>query len=110
MSSNYHAMSGSRVLAAYLGDMRFELTKMMRMPMFAVPTLLFPLMFFVLFGVVMGSSRGNGQQSLYSFASFGVLGAMAPGLFGFGVSLAFEREQGMLLFRQAVPMPAGSYL
>jgi len=67
-------------------------------------------MFFVLFGVVMGSARGNGQQSLYAFASFGVLGAMAPGLFGFGVSLAFEREQGMLLFRQAVPMPSGSYL
>ena len=103
-------MSGSRVFAAYLGDIRFELTKMLRTPMFAVPTLLFPLMFFVLFGVVMGSARGNGQQSLYAFASFGVLGAMAPGLFGFGVSLAFEREQGMLLFRQAVPMPPGSYL
>jgi ABC-2 type transport system permease protein len=110
MNSKYQLMSGSRVFAAYLGDMRFELTKMMRTPMFSVPTLLFPLMFFVLFGVVMGSARGNGQQSLYAFASFGVLGAMAPGLFGFGVSLAVEREQGMLLFRQAVPMPAGSYL
>jgi ABC-2 type transport system permease protein len=110
MNSQYPLMSGSRVFAAYLGDMRFELTKMLRTPMFAVPTLLFPLMFFVLFGVVMGSARGNGQQSLYAFASFGVLGAMAPGLFGFGVSLAFEREQGMLLFRQAVPMPPGSYL
>jgi ABC-2 type transport system permease protein len=110
VNSNYSAMSGSRVFAAYLGDIRFELTKMLRTPMFAVPTLLFPLMFFVLFGVVMGSARGSGQQALYAFASFGVLGAMAPGLFGFGVSLAFEREQGMLLFRQAVPMPPGSYL
>jgi ABC-2 type transport system permease protein len=110
MNSSYQSMSGSRLLAAYLGDIRFELTKMLRTPMFAVPTLLFPLMFFVLFGVVMGSARGNGQQSLYAFASFGVLGAIAPGLFGFGVSLAFEREQGMLLFRQAVPMPSGSYL
>ena len=110
MNSSYQSMSGSRLFAAYLGDIRFELTKMLRTPMFAVPTLLFPLMFFVLFGVVMGSARGNGQQSLYAFASFGVLGAIAPGLFGFGVSLAFEREQGMLLFRQAVPMPPGSYL
>jgi len=110
MNPKYELMSSSRVFAAYVGDIRFELIKMMRIPMFAVPTLLFPLMFFVLFGVVMGSARGNGQQSLYAFASFGVLGAMAPGLFGFGVSLAFEREQGMLLFRQAVPMPAGSYL
>jgi ABC-2 type transport system permease protein len=110
MNSRYQLMSGSRVFAAYLGDIRFELTKMLRTPMFVIPTLLFPLMFFVLFGVVMGSARGNGQQSLYAFASFGVLGAVGPGLFGFGVSLAFEREQGMLLFRQAVPMPPGSYL
>ena len=110
MNPRYEAMSGSRLLAAYLGDIRFELVKMLRTPMFSVPTLLFPLMFFVLFGVVMGSARGNGTQSLYAFASFGVLGAMAPGLFGFGVSLAFEREQGMLLFRQAIPMPPGSYL
>src|SRR5215510_13260801 len=107
---SYSNMSGSRLLSAYLGDIRFELVKMLRTPMFAVPTLLFPLMFFVLFGVVMGSARGNGLQSQYAFASFGVLGAMAPGLFGFGVSLAMEREQGMLLFRQAIPMPSGSYL
>jgi ABC-2 type transport system permease protein len=110
MNPKYELMSGSRVFAAYLGDIRFELVKMLRTPMFSVPTLLFPLMFFVLFGVILGSARGNGQQSLYAFASFGVLGSLAPGLFGFGVSLAFEREQGMLLFRQAVPMPAGSYL
>ena len=110
MNSKYELMSGSRVFAAYLGDIRFELVKMLRTPMFAVPTLLFPLMFFVLFGVVMGSARGNGTQSLYAFAAFGVLGAMAPGLFGFGVSLAMEREQGLLLYRQAVPMPPGSYL
>jgi hypothetical protein len=31
-------------------------------------------------------------------------------LFGFGVSLAVEREQGMLTFRQAIPTPAGSFL
>jgi ABC-2 type transport system permease protein len=110
MSPKYELMSGSRVFAAYLGDIRFELVKMLRTPMFSVPTLLFPLMFFALFGVILGSGRGNGAQSLYAFASFGVLGSLAPGLFGFGVSLAFEREQGMLLFRQAVPMPAGSYL
>ena len=58
----------------------------------------------------MGSARGNAQQSLHAFARLGVFGAMAPGLFGFGVSLAFEREQGLLMFKQALPMPPGSYL
>ena len=103
-------MSQSRVLAAYLGDIRFELVKMLRVPAFMIPTLLFPVMFFLLFGVLLGSARGNGQQAVMAFAGLGVFGAIAPGLFGFGVSLAFEREQGMLIFRQAIPMPSGSYL
>lgn len=110
MNREFTEMSGSRVLAAYLGDIRFELVKMLRVPAFAIPTLLFPVLFFLLFGVLLGSAKGNGQQALMAFAGLGVFGAIAPGLFGFGVSLAFEREQGMLVFRQAIPMPAGSYL
>ena len=98
------------MLAAYLGDIRFELIKMIRTPAFAIPTLLFPVLFFLLFGVFMGSMRGNAQMSLVRVLRYGVFGTMAPGLFGFGVSLAFEREQGLLTFRQAIPMPAGSYL
>jgi ABC-2 type transport system permease protein len=103
-------MSSSRLVAAYLGDIRFELTKMLRTPAFALPTLLFPAMFYLLFGVLMGSAKGNGAQALYSFAGMSVFGTMAPGLFGFGVSLAFEREYGLLVFKQALPMPPGAYL
>jgi ABC-2 type transport system permease protein len=103
-------MSAGRLMAAYLGDIRFEFIKMMRTPAFALPTLLFPAMFYLLFGVLMGSAKGNGLQALYSFAALSVFGTMAPGLFGFGVSLAFEREYGLLVFKQALPMPPGSYL
>lgn len=103
-------MSTSRVLAAYLGDIAFELRKMLRTPVFAVPTLLFPAMFYLLFGVLMGSGRGDGKMAQYLFAAYGVFGTMAPGLFGFGVSLAFERELGTMTFRQALPTPPGSYL
>jgi ABC-2 type transport system permease protein len=110
MNTGYSRMNQSRVIAAYLGDMRFELIKMIRTPAFAVPTILFPVMFYVLFGVLMGGTRGNAQMALYALAGYGVFGTMAPGLFGFGVSLAFEREQGMLTYRQALPMPSGSYL
>ena len=52
-------MSKSRLFAAYLGDIRFEFVKMLRTPMFAVPTLIFPAMFYLIFGVLMGSARGN---------------------------------------------------
>ena len=103
-------MSGARLWAAYFGEMRFELIKSLRTPAFAVPTLFFPLMFYVLFGIFLGSMRGNSAMSQYTFATYGVFGAMGPGLFGFGVSLAIEREQGLLTLKQALPQPPGAYL
>jgi len=103
-------MSGARLWAAYLGEMRFEFIKSLRTPAFAVPTLSFPILFYVMFGIFFGSMRGNSDQALYLFATYGVFGAMGPGLFGFGVSLAIEREQGLLTLKQALPQPPGAYL
>ena len=104
------AMPAARTWSAYLGDIRIEFLKSLRTPAFSVPTLFFPIMFYGLFGILLGSLRGNGAMAQYTFATYGVFGAMGPGLFGFGVSLAIEREQGLLMFRQALPQPPGSYL
>jgi ABC-2 type transport system permease protein len=35
---------------------------------------------------------------------------MAPSLFGFGVSVALDRERGWLTLKRAQPMPRGAYL
>jgi ABC-2 type transport system permease protein len=104
------SMSGTRLWAAYFGEMRFEFIKSLRTPAFAVPTLFFPILFYLMFGIFFGSMRGNSGQALYLFATYGVFGAMGPGLFGFGVSLAIEREQGLLTLKQALPQPPGAYL
>jgi imidazolonepropionase-like amidohydrolase/ABC-type multidrug transport system permease subunit len=103
-------MPRSRLVDAYLSEIRFEFVKALRNPMFAVPTLVFPAMFYLLFGVFLGSAKGNAGMATYALTGYGVFGAMAPGLFGFGVSLAFEREQGLLVFKQALPVPAGAQL
>jgi ABC-2 type transport system permease protein len=103
-------MSRSRLWAAYFGEIRFEFIKSLRTPAFAVPTLFFPIMFYMLFGIFLGSMRGNSGQAIYTLASYGVFGAMGPGLFGFGVSLAIEREAGLLTLKQALPQPPGAYL
>jgi ABC-2 type transport system permease protein len=107
---NSVSMPSGRLWAAYFGEMRFEFIKSLRTPAFAVPTLFFPIMFYLLFGIFLGSMRGNSAMSQYTFATYGVFGAMGPGLFGFGVSLAIEREQGLLLLKQALPQPPGAYL
>jgi ABC-2 type transport system permease protein len=103
-------MPTARLWGAYFNEIRVEFLKSLRTPAFAVPTLFFPIMFYLLFGVLLGSMRGDMKMSLYTFATYGVFGAMGPGLFGFGVSLAIEREQGLLTLKQALPQPAGAYL
>jgi ABC-2 type transport system permease protein len=103
-------MPTGRLWSAYFSEIRFEFLKSLRTPAFAVPTLFFPIMFYMLFGVLLGSSGGNSRMATYALANYGVFGAMGPGLFGFGVSLAIEREQGLLTLKQALPQPPGAYL
>jgi ABC-2 type transport system permease protein len=103
-------MSNGRLWAAYFNEIHIEFLKSLRTPAFAVPTLFFPVMFYVLFGVFLGAMRGNADMAEQAFATYGVFGAMGPGLFGFGVSIAIEREQGLLTLKQALPQPPGAYL
>ncbi|OOG45779.1 ABC transporter permease [Rhodanobacter sp. C01] len=104
-----NAMPRSRVIGAYLEEARSECLRYMRAPAFMLPIMLFPGMFYLFFGVLMGKSEGA-DAARYLLASYGVFGVMSPGLFGFGVSLALERDGGLLTFKRALPMPPGAYL
>lgn len=99
------------LLRCYALECKHEFLRMLRSPSFAVPTLLFPPMFYLLFAVLFGN-RGGGDYhaNVYLLASYGVFGVMAPGLFGFGVSVALDRERGWLTLKRAQPMPPGAYL
>jgi ABC-2 type transport system permease protein len=103
------SMSAKRVFGAYVAEARSECVRYMRNPGFMLPILLFPTMFYLLFGIVMGKSEGV-DAARYLLASYGVFGVMSPGLFGFGVSLALERDGGLLTYKRALPMPPGAYL
>ena len=94
--------------AAYLLEAKYEFLRVLRTPAFAVPTLLFPPMFYLLFGLIL--NRGSANAAHYLFATYSVFGVMAPGLFGFGVAVAIERERGWLALKRVAPMPAGAYL
>jgi ABC-2 type transport system permease protein len=104
-------MSPARLLHAYLVEAKLESIRLLRTPAFVVPTLLFPLLFYALFGLVIfhstGRAFGTPEFLLTNYCAFG---AMAPGLFGFGISLAVEREQGILLLKRALPMPPAAHL
>jgi ABC-2 type transport system permease protein len=95
-------------LAAYVLEARYEFLRVLRTPAFAVPTLLFPPLFYLLFGLLL--NHGNVNAAHYLFATYSVFGVMAPGLFGFGVGVAIERERGWLSLKRVAPMPPGACL
>lgn len=101
-------MPRSRIVGAYLEEARCEVLRYLRNPGFLLPIILFPNVFFVMFGIVL--NHGNGEAGRYMLASYSTFGVMAPGLFGFGVSLALERDSGLLILKRALPMPPGAYL
>ncbi len=98
----------SQSLKIYAIEAKFEFIRTLRMPAFAVPSLVFPAMFYLLFGIMM-AKPGSNQVSTYLLATYLIFGAMGPGLFGFGVSVAVERDKGWLKWRRAVPSLAGAY-
>lgn len=101
-------MPRGRLFGAYATEACSELLRYLREPAFLVPIMLFPAVFYAMFGIVLAG--GNGDASRYLLASYSTFGVMAPGLFGFGVSLALERGGGLLELKRAMPMPPGAYL
>jgi ABC-2 type transport system permease protein len=102
-------MTAGRVIAAYVEEARAECLRYLRNPGFLLPTLLFPSVFYVMFGIFLAHAN-SADAPRYLLASYGTFGVMAPGLFGFGVSLALERDTGLLTLKRALPMPPGAYL
>ena len=103
------AMPRGRVFNAYVQEARSELLRYLRNPGFLLPVILFPTVFYLMFGVVLARSEAPGMAT-YLLASYGTFGVMSPGLFGFGVSLALERDNGLLTLKRALPMPPAAYL
>ncbi len=101
--------NGGVNLSVYLLEAWYEFLAVLRVPGFALPTIAFPLMFYLFFGVVFGSARGNTEISAYLVATYGTFGVISPALFGFGVGMAMDRSAGWLLLKQVSPMPPGAY-
>jgi ABC-2 type transport system permease protein len=97
-------------LRAYLLEARYEFLRLLRTPSFALPTLLFPALFYLLFGVLLGARQGGDVAARYFLATYGVFGVMGVALFGFGVSVALDRERGLLALKRALPIPPAAYL
>lgn len=102
-------MTGAQNLRLYALEAWYELLRMARTPAFVIPTLAFPVAFYLMFAVLIPGQWSSFQKATYLFATYGVFGVIGPALFGFGVGMAMERESGLLELKRVSPMPIAAY-
>lgn len=98
------------VLKLVATETKFEFLKLLRLPVYSVATLAFPLMFYLIFGTFYGNAEAQGiNVSRYMMATFGAGGVLSAALFSFGVGVASERGQGWMRLKRVSPMPPIAY-
>ena len=95
----------------YLKEAKYEFLKNLRLRMYTASVLSFPIMFYVLFGLVLNSKQAIGGTSIptYLIATYGTFGVMGASLFGTAAGLASDRGLGWLQVKRASPMPPFAY-
>ncbi len=95
----------------YLKEAKYEFLKNLRLRMYTASVLSFPLMFYVLFGLVLNSKENFGGTHVptYLIATYGTFGVMGASLFGTAAGLAADRGLGWLQVKRASPMPPFAY-
>ena len=87
-----------------------EVVKLLRVPMFSVPTFLFPILFFAMFGLPnVGDTLDGIDAGRYTMASYGTYAVMATALFSFGVTIATERGLGWNKLLRTTPLGPATY-
>jgi ABC-2 type transport system permease protein len=102
--------SSPKWLPLLLTEWRMELVKLWRQPSFVLPALLFPGMFYVLFSKLMGGNKNMLDAGKFLLANYSAFGVISPALFGIGIAIATERDNGWLKLRRASALPPLPYL
>ena len=95
----------------YLKEAKYEFLKNLRLRMYTASVLSFPIMFYVLFGLVLNAKEAIGVTRVptYLIATYGTFGVMGASLFGTAAGLSSDRGLGWLQVKRASPMPPFAY-
>ncbi|MCW5567686.1 MAG: ABC transporter permease [Dokdonella sp.] len=93
---------------SYMLEAKCEFMRMLREPAFCVPVVAFPAMFYLLFGVLL--NKGSAGAAQYLLATYGAFGVIGAAMFGFGVTIAMDREKGYLPLKRTQAVPTGALL
>jgi ABC-2 type transport system permease protein len=95
----------------YLKEAKYEFLKNLRLRVYTASVLSFPIMFYVLYGLVLypKQSLAGAPVPAYLIATYGTFGVMGASLFGTAAGLASDRGLGWLQVKRASPMPPFAY-
>src|ERR1700757_799697 len=103
--------SPAHTIAIYVKKAKYEFLKYLRLRVYTLSVLSFPIMFYVLFGLVlnMNQSIAGTRVPVYLIPSYGTFGVIAASLFAAAAGLASDRGLGWLEVKRASPMPPFAY-
>src|SRR5260370_13775497 len=111
LSNTQIQRSPRHTATVYLKEAKYEFLKNLRLRMYTASVLSFPIMFYILFGLVLNSKQAIGSTSIptYLIATYGTFGVMGASLFGTAAGLASDRGLRWLQVKRAIPMPPFAY-
>jgi len=100
----------TRQVSLWAYYVRCEILRLFRMPMFSIPSLLFPILFFAMFGIPFANDvQGSINNGRFMMASFGTYAVMSVAMSSFSASIAVERGSGWNRFLRTTPMSSLTY-
>src|SRR5215469_3025971 len=111
LSSSQIQRSPGHTATIYLKETQYEFLKNLRLRMYTASVLSFPIMFYILFGLVLNAHEAIGGTGVptYLIATYGTFGVMGASLFGTAAGLSSDRGLGWLQVKRASPMPPFAY-
>src|ERR1700683_5383108 len=111
LSNTQIERSLSHTATIYFKESKDEFLKNLRLRLYTASVLSFPLMFYVLFGLVLNAKEAIAGTAVptYLIATYGTFGVMGASLFGTAAGLASDRGLGWLQVKRASPMPPFAY-
>ena len=112
LSSTRVQRSPRHTATIYLKEAKYEFLKNLRLRVYTASVLSFPIMFYVLFGLVLNAKQSHWRVRAvpaYLIATYGTFGVMGASLFGTAAGLASDRGLGWLQVKRASPMPPFAY-
>lgn len=112
MTTHTHAVTHAApvkrdLVKLYALETKYEFLKLWRLRAYSVSTLVFPVMFYLIFGSTFGGLSTQGiRVATYLMVSYAAVGVINAAVFAFGAGIAAERGQGWMMLKRVSPMPA----